>query len=91
MTIARVHVACGHPMCSPTRASLLTGLNHHLAGVGTVCHMEPGFPGYAASIRSDAVTMAVVAADVGVVHRCHLMHNLVMRGVMNGLMHGVMH
>ena len=26
-----------NPMCSPTRASLLTGLNHHLAGVATVC------------------------------------------------------
>ena len=54
-----------NPMCSPTRASLLTGLNHHLAGVGTVCHMEPGFPGYAASIRSDAVTMGEVLRDAG--------------------------
>ena len=54
-----------NPMCSPTRASLLTGLNHHLAGVGTVCHMEPGFPGYAASIRSDAVTMGEVLRGAG--------------------------
>ena len=54
-----------NPMCSPTRASLLTGLNHHLAGVGTVCHMEPGFPGYSASIRSDAVTMGEVLRDAG--------------------------
>ena len=54
-----------NPMCSPTRASLLTGLNHHLAGVGTVCHMEPGFPGYAASIRDDAVTMGEVLRDAG--------------------------
>ena len=54
-----------NPMCSPTRASLLTGLNHHLAGVGTVCHMEPGFPGYAATIRDDAVTMGEVLRDAG--------------------------
>ena len=54
-----------NPMCSPTRASLLTGLNHHLAGVGTVCQMEPGFPGYAATIRDDAVTMGEVLRDAG--------------------------
>ena len=59
---ANFHV---NPMCSPTRASLLTGLNHHLAGVGTVCHMEPGFPGYAATIREDAVTMGGVLRDAG--------------------------
>ena len=35
------------PICSPTRASLLTGLNHHLAGMGHVAHFDPGFPGYA--------------------------------------------
>ncbi|MEL7207458.1 MAG: sulfatase-like hydrolase/transferase, partial [Actinomycetota bacterium] len=31
------------PMCSPTRASLLTGLNSHRAGVGHVCHSDSGF------------------------------------------------
>ena len=35
------------PMCSPTRASLLTGLNSHRVGVGHVCHSDSGFPGYA--------------------------------------------
>ena len=35
------------PMCSPTRAALLTGLNPHRAGVGHVAHCDPGFPGYA--------------------------------------------
>ena len=47
-----------NPMCSPTRASLLTGLNHHLAGVGHVAHADPGYPGYAMEIREDAVTLA---------------------------------
>lgn len=46
-----------NPMCSPTRASLLTGLNSHLAGMGHVAHFDPGFPGYAMEIRDDAITM----------------------------------
>lgn len=45
------------PMCSPTRASLLTGLNSHLAGVGHVAHSDPGFPGYAMELAPDTVTM----------------------------------
>ena len=46
------------PMCSPTRASLLTGLNPHSAGVGTVAHSDPGFPGYAMEIAADVATAA---------------------------------
>ena len=34
------------PMCSPTCAALLTGVNPHLAGVGHVSNSDPGFPGY---------------------------------------------
>ncbi len=54
-----------NPMCSPTRASLLTGLNHHLAGMGHVAHFDPGFPGYAMEIRDDAVTMGGLLRDHG--------------------------
>ena len=54
-----------NPMCSPTRASMLTGLNHHLAGMGHVAHSDPGFPGYAHEIRDDAVTMAELFRDHG--------------------------
>ena len=32
------------PMCSPTRAALLTGLNRHRAGVGHVAHSRPRLP-----------------------------------------------
>ncbi|MGI8938772.1 MAG: arylsulfatase [Iamia sp.] len=53
------------PMCSPTRASLLTGLNPHSAGVGTVAHSDPGFPGYAMEIASDAATAAEIYRDAG--------------------------
>lgn len=45
------------PMCSPTRASLLTGLDPHAAGVGTVAHSDPGFPGYAMELADDVVTL----------------------------------
>ena len=54
-----------NPMCSPTRASLLTGLNHHLAGMGHVAHSDPGFPGYAHELRDNAVTMAELFRDQG--------------------------
>jgi len=47
-----------NPMCSPTRASLLTGLNSHMAGFGHVAHSDAGFPGYAMELRNDAVTLA---------------------------------
>lgn len=54
-----------NPMCSPTRASMLTGLNHHMAGMGHVAHSDPGFPGYAHEIRDNAVTMAELYRDQG--------------------------
>ena len=54
-----------NPMCSPTRASMLTGLNHHMAGMGHVAHSDPGFPGYTHELRDDAVTMAELFRDNG--------------------------
>ncbi len=54
-----------NPMCSPTRASLLTGLNAHMAGVGHVAHADPGYPGYAMELRPDAVTIAEAFRDSG--------------------------
>ena len=54
-----------NPMCSPTRASLLTGLNHHMAGMATVPHSDPGFPGYAHELRHNTVTVAEAFRDAG--------------------------
>lgn len=53
------------PMCSPTRASLLTGVNPHAAGVGTVAHSDPGFPGYAMEIAADVATAAEILRAAG--------------------------
>jgi arylsulfatase A-like enzyme len=33
-------------MCSPTRASLLSGCNHHTTGMGFIAEIDMGFPGY---------------------------------------------
>ncbi len=49
-----------NPMCSPTRASLLTGLNCHAAGMGHIAQDDPGFPGYRAEIATDVATAAEV-------------------------------
>ena len=34
------------PKCSTTRASLMTGVDHHLAGYADVVHFDPGYPNY---------------------------------------------
>ncbi len=33
-------------LCSPTRAALLAGRNHHSAGTGVITEMGTGYPGY---------------------------------------------
>src|SRR5690606_34898405 len=37
-------------LCSPTRACVLTGRNHHSAGMGRIIELATGFPGYDARI-----------------------------------------
>ena len=39
----RFHVTA---MCSPTRAALLTGRNHHAVGMGGIPEFSGGFPGF---------------------------------------------
>lgn len=52
---ANFHV---NPMCSPTRASLLTGRNCHTVGFGHVANSDPGFPGYWSELPEDVATIA---------------------------------
>lgn len=41
------------PLCSPTRAALMTGLNAHAAGIGFPTQIDPGFPGYVSELPLD--------------------------------------
>ncbi len=45
-------------VCSSTRAALLTGLNHHSAGMGYLADVDNGTPGYRGDLAHDALTMA---------------------------------
>ncbi len=48
-------------LCSPTRACVLTGRNHHAAGMGRIVDLATGFPGYDARIpRSCALLPAML-------------------------------
>jgi arylsulfatase len=42
-------------LCSPTRAALLTGRNHHSAATGVVVDQATGYPGYDSVIKRDTV------------------------------------
>ncbi len=45
-------------VCSPTRAALITGRNHHTAHTGAVMEMATGYPGYDSVLGHDMVTVA---------------------------------
>lgn len=47
-------------MCSPTRAALMTGRNHHAVGVGTVMEISTGAPGYDGLRPRSAGTLAQI-------------------------------
>ncbi|WP_374145274.1 arylsulfatase [Sphingomonas sp. 28-63-12] len=47
-------------MCSPTRAALLTGRNHHAVGFGMIADTNSSFPGYTSQLPDDARTVAEV-------------------------------
>ncbi len=43
-------------LCSPTRAALMTGRNHHAVGFGMVGEFAGPFPGYSATLPKDSQT-----------------------------------
>ncbi len=47
-------------LCSPSRAALLTGRNHHNAGFGNIAEASTGFPGYDAIIGRDTVSVGAI-------------------------------
>ena len=52
-------------LCSPTRASLLTGRNHHAVGMGTLANYDMGYPGYRGIITKDAAMMPEILRGAG--------------------------
>ncbi len=47
-------------LCSPTRAALLTGRNHHSVGTGVVVDQATGYPGYNSIIPRSAVAIGEI-------------------------------
>ena len=52
-------------ICSPTRACLLTGRNHHSVGMAVVSNWDTGFPGCTGRISSRAATLAEMLRPAG--------------------------
>ncbi|MBL0142354.1 MAG: sulfatase-like hydrolase/transferase [Betaproteobacteria bacterium] len=52
-------------LCSPTRAALITGRNHHSAGFGVVSEQSTGYPGYNSIIAKDKATIGRILRDNG--------------------------
>jgi arylsulfatase A-like enzyme len=53
-------------LCSPSRACLLTGRNHHSVGMSMVAEWDTGFPNSRSRITPAAATLAEVLSDAGV-------------------------
>jgi len=52
-------------LCSPTRAAIITGRNHHSVGFGVIAEQATGFPGYDSIIGADSGTIGRILRDNG--------------------------
>jgi arylsulfatase len=52
-------------LCSPTRAALITGRNHHSVGFGVISEQATGYPGYDSIITKDKATIGEILKDNG--------------------------
>jgi arylsulfatase A-like enzyme len=58
----RFHVTA---LCSPTRAALLSGRNHHAVGFGSICELIGGWPGYSTNWPTSAASIAKILQGNG--------------------------
>ena len=58
------------PLCSPTRASLLTGRSQHAVGMRSVANFRTGFPNQLGHITNHAATVAEVLREEGYATFC---------------------
>src|SRR5690606_23551764 len=52
-------------LCSPTRAAMLTGRNHHSVGMGVISEMASAAPGYNGTRPASAATVARILQGNG--------------------------
>lgn len=52
-------------LCSPTRAAIITGRNHHSVGTGVVGEIATGYPGYDNIIPIEKGTIGTILRDNG--------------------------
>jgi len=52
-------------LCSPTRAALITGRNHHAVGFGVIGELSTGYPGYDSIIGPNNATIGTILKDNG--------------------------
>jgi arylsulfatase A-like enzyme len=52
-------------LCSPTRACLLTGRNHHAVGMRAISNFDTGFPNMRGAIPRTSATLAEILRDNG--------------------------
>jgi arylsulfatase A-like enzyme len=52
-------------LCSPTRAALITGRNHHEVGYGVIGELSTGYPGYDSIIGPENATIGTMLRDNG--------------------------
>jgi arylsulfatase len=52
-------------LCSPTRASLLTGRHHHAVGMGSLANYDYGFDGYRGKVTKDAAMLPEILRPAG--------------------------
>ena len=52
-------------LCSPSRAALITGRNHHSVGFGVISEMSTGYPGYDSVIGPESATVGTILKQNG--------------------------
>lgn len=57
-------------VCSATRASLLTGANHHTAGIAGLCEMQTGCENAVGHIKPEFATIAEILKEYGYATFC---------------------
>jgi arylsulfatase len=67
VTFANFHVT---PLCSPTRAALLSGRSNHAVGMRSLSNFRTGFPNQLGHISDRAATVAEVLGDAGYATFC---------------------